>query len=176
MRRMKRKVEISKLEQSKVDLFKEMMGSYPTGVTIVTTMDEKNPIGLTVNSFASVSIDPLMVLWCIDKRANSYETFKKAENFAVNILAGDQKDECFTFASSKEKERFSKITWNLSSNNLPIIDGIFGVLECKKVNQVEAGDHLILIGEVINLNKNEKEPMLYFRRDLGFIPENWNKK
>lgn len=165
-----------KMGNSKVDLFKEMMGSYPTGVTIVTTMDEKNPIGLTVNSFASVSIEPLMVLWCIDKRANSYETFKKTDKFAVNILAGDQKDECFVFASSKEKDRFSKTNWNLSSNNLPILDGTFGVFECKKVNQVDAGDHLILIGEVIDLNKNEKEPMLYFRRDVGFIREDWNKK
>lgn len=164
-----------KVENLQADLFKEIMGSYPTGVTIVTTMDENIPIGLTVNSFASVSIEPLMVLWCINKRANSYEIFKRANNFAVNILAGDQKDECFVFASSKEKDRFSKTNWELSSNNLPILDGTFGIFECKKVNQIDAGDHLILIGEVINLTKNEKDPMLYFRRDVGSIPNNWNE-
>jgi flavin reductase (DIM6/NTAB) family NADH-FMN oxidoreductase RutF len=153
-----------------VELYKEIMGSYPTGVTIVTTTDNNRPVGLTVNSFASVSLDPLMVLWCIDKGSDSLESFRNADMFAVNILAGHQTDACWVFASSKEKERFSKVEWELSANNLPVLKDVFGVLECKKVQEVDAGDHIILIGKVIDLDKNHTDPMLYYRRSVGPVP------
>ncbi|MCM3587872.1 flavin reductase family protein [Mesobacillus maritimus] len=163
-----------KVKSDPQQLFKEIMGSYPTGVTVITTLDENNkPVGLTVNSFASVSIDPLMVLWCIDKNAGSCGVFKKADNFAVNILAGNQQEVCWTFASKSEPDRFAKHPWVLSENNLPVINNVFASFECKKVQMVDAGDHYILIGEVIDLNKNEQEPMLYFRRKVGNVPENW---
>ncbi|KKK36889.1 oxygenase [Mesobacillus campisalis] len=155
-------------------LFKEIMGSYPTGVTVLTTLDEHNkPVGLTVNSFASVSIDPLMVLWCIDKKAGSCEVFKKADKFSVNILAGNQQEVCWTFASKSEQDRFSKQPWVLSENNLPLIKDVFASLECRKVQQIDAGDHYILVGEVIDLDKNDQEPMLYFRRKVGSVPQDW---
>lgn len=163
-----------KLQNNQIELYKEIMGSYPTGVTIVTTLDEqKKPVGLTVNSFASVSLNPLMILWCIDKGSSNYKTFKETDRFAVNILSGDQKNECFVFASSKEKDRFSKTSWELSNNKLPILGGVFGVFECKKVEQVDAGDHLIMIGKVIELKKNNTDPMLYYRRKVGFISDEW---
>ncbi|MFD1707876.1 flavin reductase family protein [Siminovitchia sediminis] len=162
------------VKSQQADLYKEIMGGYPTGVTIITTKDKNNhPVGLTANSFASVSIDPLLILWCIDKGSGSYETFNSVDAFAVNILSGEQKDACFTFASRKEKDRFSKVEWELSSNDLPILKNIYAVLECKKVQQVDAGDHLILIGEVVDLQKNDIDPMLYYRRNVGFIPDNW---
>ncbi|RUQ28695.1 flavin reductase [Peribacillus cavernae] len=149
------------------------MGSYPTGVTILTTMDaERNPCGLTVNSFASVSLDPLLVLWCIDRKASSLEAFKQSPNFAVHVLAADQKDLCWAFAG-KEPDRFSKASWNLSENKLPILSGSLGVMECKKVQEIDSGDHLILIGQVIHIENQEKEPMLYFRRNVGAVPTNW---
>lgn len=162
------------VESESIQLYKEVMGSYPTGVTIMTTIDsDSNPVGLTVNSFASVSLDPLMVLWCIDKRSGSLDSFKNAEKFAVNILSADQKEACWTFASSKEKNRFAKISWELSDNKLPIIEGVFGAFECKKVNEIDAGDHIIFLGEVINIQKNDFDPMLYYRRNVGAVPENW---
>jgi flavin reductase (DIM6/NTAB) family NADH-FMN oxidoreductase RutF len=160
-----------KVQENQVDLYKNIMGSYPTGVTIVTTLDQdNNPVGLTVNSFSSVSIDPLLVSWCIDKGSAGYEVFKNTDRFAVNILAGDQKDACWVFSSRKEKDRFSKVDWELSANALPIIKGVFSTLECKKVQEIVAGDHLMLIGEVIDLQKNDVDPMLYYRRNVGFIP------
>jgi flavin reductase (DIM6/NTAB) family NADH-FMN oxidoreductase RutF len=153
-----------------VSKFKQIMGSYPTGVTILTTTDtEGNPSGLTVNSFASVSLDPLLVLWCIDRKASSLEAFRQSANFAVHVLADDQKDLCWAFAG-KEPDRFSTANWNMSENYLPILSGSFGVLECKKVQEIEAGDHVILIGQVINIQHQDKEPMLYFRRNIGSIP------
>lgn len=150
------------------------MGNYPTGVTIVTTSDtEGNHCGLTVNSFASVSIDPLMVLWCLDKRSSSLKTFSNSSKFAVHILSQDQEELCWAFAG-KDSERFSKANWCLSKDNLPILSGSLGVMECKMIHQIEAGDHYVFIGEIINLDVNkDKEPMLYFRRNVGSIPDGW---
>lgn len=157
-------------------LFKEVMGSYPSGVTVVTTVDANNqPIGLTANSFVSVSIDPLLILWCIDKKSSSYEAFDHSDYFTVNILAADQGDICWAFASRTEPDRFSKCSWELSENNVPIIKDAFANLECKKHSVVDAGDHYILIGQVVNIQKTEKEAMLYYKRNLGAVPESFGK-
>ena len=157
----------------KANIFKKIMGQYPTGVTIVTTMDEnKNPVGLTVNSFASVSIDPLMVLWCIDKRSSALNAFLQGGKYAVHTLAVDQAEACWAFAG-KEKDRFSKVQWETSSNGLPIIKDSLGIFECKTINKIDAGDHFILLGEVIDLSVNEKEPLLYYNRNVAGIPADW---
>jgi flavin reductase (DIM6/NTAB) family NADH-FMN oxidoreductase RutF len=155
----------------KATIFKKIMGQYPTGVTIVTTTNETGePVGLTVNSFASVSIDPLMVLWCIDKRSSALNTFLEGGKFAVHTLAVDQAEACWAFAG-KEKDRFSKVNWETSSNGLPIIKDSLGIFECKTVNTIDAGDHYILLGEVIDLSFSEKAPLLYYNRNVGPIPE-----
>lgn len=152
-------------------IFKEVMGNYPTGVTVVTATDiDGNPVGLTVNSFASVSLDPLMILWSIDHKVSTIKTFTEQGKFVVHILAGDQQELCKTFAS-KNVDRFSTCKWGFSDNELPIIEGAFAVLECKTFKTVEAGDHTVLIGEVINIQINNKDPMLYHRRQFGPIPD-----
>ncbi|MGX9134327.1 flavin reductase family protein [Rummeliibacillus sp. JY-2-4R] len=157
----------------KQQVFREVMGNYPTGVTVITATDsEGKPVGLTVNSFASVSMNPLMVLWCIDHKVSTLQTFVEGGKFAVHILAGDQQELCKTF-SSKGVDRFSACSWNFSENQLPIIDDTFAVLECKTTQTVEAGDHTILIGEVIHIQKDEKDPMLYHRRHFASIPESF---
>jgi flavin reductase (DIM6/NTAB) family NADH-FMN oxidoreductase RutF len=154
-------------------LFKEVMGNYPTGVTVVTTVNEQGvPLGLTVNSFASVSLDPLLILWSIDKRVSSYEEFIKTDKFAVHVLASDQSDICSLFAS-KGVDRFGNCEWKLSEHSLPIIAGASGVMQCKMYKTIEAGDHTILIGEVIDIISEKKEPLLYHRRKFGGIPENF---
>lgn len=160
----------------KANVFKQIMGQYPTGVTIVTTMDEVGtPAGLTVNSFASVSIDPLIVLWSIDKKVSSLDKFVKAEKFAVHTLSTEQEAACWAFAG-KEADRFSKVEWKVSENGLPIIADSVGTFECKTIQQIDAGDHIILLGEVIDLNKAEKNPLLYYNRNIGPIPGNWPNK
>jgi flavin reductase (DIM6/NTAB) family NADH-FMN oxidoreductase RutF len=160
-------------KNERVDNFKRIMGKYPTGVTIVTTLEANGtPTGLTVNSFTSVSLEPLLILWCLDKRFSSFTAFLKAEKFAVHILAAEQADACWAFAG-KEPDRFSKVKWELSVNGLPIISDSLGTLECKTVQQIDAGDHVILLGEVIGLKAEEKEPLLYYSRNIGTIPDRW---
>ena len=155
----------------KQDLFKEALGNYPTGVTIVTTTDENNnPLGLTVNSFASVSLDPLLVLWSIDHKVSSIEAFKNSGKFAIHILSGNQSELCKTFAS-KNVDRFASCNWSFSPLELPVIEGAFAVLECETYKTIEAGDHTILIGKVQDIQVNkELNPMLYHRRHFGEIP------
>ncbi|MFD1705683.1 flavin reductase family protein [Siminovitchia sediminis] len=157
-------------KQEKQQLFKEALGNYPTGVTIVTAMTEEGtPVGLTVNSFASVSLDPLMILWSIDHRVSSKDTFIKGEKFAVHILGADQVELCKTFATPNV-DRFSTCKWSTSEHNTPVIEGAFAVLQCKLHQAVEAGDHTILIGKVLDIDIERKDPMLYHRRNFGAIP------
>lgn len=154
-----------------ISRFRELMGNYPTGVTVVTTIDENDvPLGFTVNSFASVSLDPLLILWSIDKQVSTYDTFVQTDKFAVNVLASDQGDICTLFAS-REIDRFQNCQWSYSDNKLPIISNVAGVLECKTVQTIEAGDHTILIGEVIAIQSENKNPLLYHNRKFGAIPD-----
>lgn len=158
-------------KEEKQQVFKDIMGNYPTGVTIITTTAGSGvPVGLTVNSFASVSLDPLMLLWSIDHRVSSLKEFTEGGKFAVHVLAENQTEICKTFASSHE-DRFSVCEWTQSDNGLPIIEGAFGVFECELFKAVEAGDHTILIGNVVDLKVDiTKDPMLYHRRVFGSIP------
>lgn len=156
-----------------VSQFKQAMGNYPTGVTVVTANDKYgNPIGMTVNSFASVSIDPLLILWSIDKKAYHYDAFTTGSAFNVNILAADQGELCMLFASRVE-DRFGKCEWQNGANGVPVLKDVASQLECTVYNQVDAGDHVILIGEVHNIHNEEKEPLLYHKRLFGKIPESF---
>ena len=162
-------------KNEQIERFKQALGNYPTGVTVVTALDENNkPMGLTVNSFASVSLDPLLILWSIDKRVSTYDKFLKTDKFAVNILASDQNDLCTLF-SSRVEDRFSQCKWEESELQLPVLEDTLAVLQCKTFKQVEAGDHMILIGEVLDIQNSDKEPLLYHKRTLGGIPEEFYK-
>lgn len=160
---------------NKIENFKKALGNYPTGVTVVTAYNENNePIGLTVNSFASVSLDPLLILWSIDKRVSTYDAFLKADRFAVNILASDQGDLCNLFAS-RVPDRFGQCDWEKSALELPVLKETLATLQCKVHHQVEAGDHMIMIGEVLEIENSDKEPLLYHKRTFGPIPEPFYK-
>jgi len=106
----------------------------------------------------------------IDKKSKSLGDFTSTKKFAVNILASDQEKLCFLF-SSKEVDRFSQCEWQRSSNNLPILTNTASVLECESVQQIEAGDHVILIGKVTNIINADKAPLLYHQRSVGEIPK-----
>ena len=150
--------------------FKELMGNYPTGVTVVTAVNESGrPIGLTVNSFTSISIDPLLIMWSIDKKVSTYDSFMKIDRFAVNILAADQTDLVKLF-TKKDIDRFQHCEWAESDLGLPILANTIGSLQCKVYNRFEAGDHTILLGEVAEVQSKAKDPLLYHKRKVGPIP------
>lgn len=123
-------------------------GTFMTGVTVVTTHDpDGNPIGFTANSFTSVSLEPPLVLVCLANSSRNYAAFEQADGFAVNVLAEDQKDVSNTFARPVE-DRFSVVQWQKGPQGSPVFDGVSAWFDCSMHKRVEAGDHLILIGQV----------------------------
>ncbi|MGE7839737.1 flavin reductase family protein [Lysinibacillus sp. NPDC093712] len=154
----------------KVTAFKQALGNYPTGVTVVTAYSDVNePIGLTVNSFASVSIDPLLILWSLDKKSQLHPLFSNTDKFAVNILANDQTHLCTVF-SSKIPDRFAQVKWSNSLHGLPILHDTLATLQCETYKKIDAGDHTIFIGHILEIDNAQKEPLLYHRRHIGQIP------
>lgn len=160
--------------EKKVEIYKQAMANYPTGVNVVTTTDENGePVGLTVNSFASVSLDPLLVLWSIGDGVSTYAPFAETEKYAVNILGTSQTDIAYLFAG-KEKDRFGNCEWEMSKHGLPIISGANATLQCKLYKRIKAGDHLILIGEVIDIQVKEEKPLLYHNRKIAPFPASFH--
>ncbi|MGB1238317.1 MAG: flavin reductase family protein [Pseudomonadales bacterium] len=131
-------------------------GAYMTGVTVVTAVSEDGEkVGFTANSFTSVSVDPALLLVCPAKSLSSYEVFNNCKHFAVNILAEDQQDVSNTFAGGKG-DRFAQVSWHSDDNGVPLLDGAVAHFSCSTHKNVDAGDHIVLIGEISAFNSNDK--------------------
>lgn len=144
--------------------FRRALAQFPTGVTVITTRDsDGHPVGVTASSFNSVSMDPALVLWSIDKGAHSLETFRTAEHFAVNVLSRDQVDVSNRFASRGE-DKFSGIDFNDGLGGSPILNDYAAQFECKTWAVYEGGDHLILVGEVVDYRYKDMHQPLVFAR------------
>lgn len=137
------------------------LGSFVTGVTIVTTMDEiGRPRGLTANSFTSVSLEPPLVLVCIAHTAASCEAFQRCHGFAINVLHEEQRSIAELFAS-KSPEKFDHVGWGVGAAGAPRLDGSLAVFECQVYDRRPAGDHLIIIGRVVNFETATRRPLVY---------------
>ena len=155
------------MKTSDSKFFRKTLGKYSTGVTVVTSIDNNgNPIGMTVNSFTSVSLQPALVLWCIDKKQPSYNSFMNAEGYAVNILSKDQNDLCHKFASQLD-DKFENVDWKKSENGFPLVKNSLAWLDCKKWNYYPGGDHQILVGEVTSCDSFELEPLTYWNGQIS---------
>lgn len=144
--------------------FRDAMGRFATGVTIVTAMSPAGrPVGVTVNSFASVSLEPPLVLFSLDRAANSLEPFAAGRHFAVNVLNEDQSDLSQTFASRLD-DKFDGINWRQGRNGCPLFDDVLAVVECTTATIHEGGDHVIFIGAVDNVDVSPAggRPLLYY--------------
>ncbi len=143
-------------------LFRHVMGRFASGVTVVTTAYEGRLAGLTVSSFTSLSLEPTLVLVCIDRSAASHDVIAKSGRFAVNILAEGQEYLSRRFAS-KETEKFTAGTFEISSNGLPLLTGALAQIECALHSAFPGGDHTIYIGEVLAATCTDGRPLLYYR-------------
>ncbi len=142
--------------------FREALGRYATGVTVITTRDaEGRPVGMTVNSFASVSLDPPLVLWCVDKGARQFEIFSRAKCFAVHVLQHGQEQIARRF-SSESDDLFAGMSFRSGTSGLPLLDDIAVSLQCEVVNRYDEGDHVILIGRVTDIASSDVDPLLFF--------------
>ncbi|MEZ6001075.1 alpha/beta fold hydrolase [Hyphomonas sp.] len=143
---------------------RDALGCFATGVTVVTTLDgDGQPVGLTANSFTSVSLDPPLLLVCIAKSAGSLSAMEAAENFAVNVLHIGQQPTSNLFARSGE-DRFAATPWRRGHNGAPLLSGALANFECRRHALHEGGDHVILVGEVVRARfEPRRDPLLYFR-------------
>jgi flavin reductase (DIM6/NTAB) family NADH-FMN oxidoreductase RutF len=140
---------------------RRVLGAFVTGVTVVTTTDDEGRFhGMTANSFSSVSLDPPLVLWSQAVKTQSYQTFFKAERFAVNILAEDQIELSNRFAKSSP-EKFAGLEVDIGLGGIPLLRGCGARLQCRVVSRVPGGDHTIYIGEVDSIDRAERKPLVF---------------
>ena len=141
--------------------FRQALGTFITGVTIVTTVDgEQNDVGMTANSFNSVSMEPPMVLWSIGKSSSNLQAFLGARHFAVHVLAADQEALASHF-SKRGVDRFAGLPLERSADGIPLLPGCAARFQCRTAFQYEGGDHVILVGEVLDFDCDNREPLLF---------------
>jgi flavin reductase (DIM6/NTAB) family NADH-FMN oxidoreductase RutF len=142
--------------------FKLAMSHFASGVTVVTTAHQGKQYGMTVASFASLSLHPPLVLVCIEKTVKTHDAIIAAGKFGISILANDQADISSRFASRSD-EKFAGIDVRKGELDVPLIEGALTTLECRVTDKVAGGDHTIFVGEVVSAATREGAPLLYFR-------------
>ncbi|MEM7358497.1 MAG: flavin reductase family protein [Pseudomonadota bacterium] len=149
-------------------------GKFMTGVTVVTTTaDDGTPVGFTANSFSSVSLDPPLLLVCPAKTMSSFEIFEHCEYFHISVLAHDQQAVSNRFASPVE-DRFSDTDWSQDAYGSPKIDGAIASFSCKRDRSIDAGDHIVMLGEVCAFASNEQHGLGY--REGGYFSLEMERK
>jgi len=149
--------------------FKSVMGRFSTGVTVVTTCDGDRPAGVTVNTFASISLNPPLVMVSIDKRSHMHDLTAHMGFFAVNILGADQQEVSRRFAgqTGDRNDRFRQTSFHAGKTGAPILDDAIAHVECRVVEVYPAGDHSIFLGQVEALGASAGEPLVYYRARYG---------
>lgn len=145
--------------------FRDALGRFATGVTVVTTATAEGPVGITANSFASVSLDPPVVLWSIGRQSNRFAAFAASERFAVHVLGADQIDLSRRFARSGSA--FAGLNLEEGESGVPLLAGCLSRFECVRLAAHEGGDHLIMVGHVTGASLRDGEPLVFSRGGYG---------
>jgi flavin reductase (DIM6/NTAB) family NADH-FMN oxidoreductase RutF len=148
---------------------KQVMGHFATGVTIVTAIDAGEPVGFTAQSFQSLSLEPPLVLFSPQKTSSSWPRIRSAASFCVNILAEDQEALCRSFASSGSTTKFTGVGWRPGpATGAPILAGALGWVEASIEAEHDGGDHVIVVGRILDLQlEREGRPLLFYRGGFG---------
>ncbi len=134
-------------------------GRFATGVTVVTTGTPEGPVAITANSFTSVSLDPPMVLWSIGRYSRRFAAFANCSHYAVHVLAADQAELCWRF--SKNGTDFAGFDLAWSAHGVPLLPRSLARFECEVANRLEAGDHLVLLGQVLEMDTQDGPPLVF---------------
>jgi flavin reductase ActVB len=150
-----------------VEAFRRSVAEFPSGVTIVTTVDSETSrwTGYTASAFSSVSLEPPMVLVCLDRRAECFDVFGRSERFAVNVLAHDHGALALKFAR-KSRDKFAGTSFELGSWGNPVLPDAVAVLDCQLREQLDGGDHVILIGCALRCEASDRKPLVHHRGTL----------
>lgn len=150
------------------DELRAALGRFATGVTVVTTMTGTGPLGITVNSFASVSLRPPLILWSPARRSKRFPAFEAASHFAVHVLSHDQRGLAERFARSGNG--FADLDYSLGAGDAPLFDGCAARFECRHAARYDGGDHLIVVGEVIAVLEENRAPLIFHRGSFSALP------
>jgi len=144
---------------------RDAFGQFATGVTVVTSLDQRGEaIGLTANSFASVSLEPPLVSWCIDKSSTRFNEFAQAPYFTISVLSSKQEELSNLFAMrSWDETVFNDTQWFAGHHDVPQLPDVSARFHCETTNVYEGGDHLIIVGSVLEYESDPKDPLVFFQ-------------
>ena len=149
------------LGTASAERLRAVFGRFATGVAVMTTMDAcARPVGVTANSFTSLSLDPPLVLWCLRLLSGSLRAFTSADFFAVNVLSVEQEQLARRFAAPIG-DRFAAVSWHGHSQGPPVLSGAVATLVCRRVQEIHGGDHVIVIGRVEDFDMTSSPPLVF---------------
>ncbi len=143
--------------------FRDAMGKYATGVTLVTAaIGDEGKIGITINSFSSVSLEPPLILYSLAKSYYRFEVLASAENFAINVLRADQREIAQKFAHTKG-DQWARVDYRVSAQRNIILEPSLAAIECVPYDKFDGGDHVVILGRVVEVSTNsDDDPLLFF--------------
>lgn len=145
--------------------FRDALGCFATGVTVITAASDQGGIGMTANSFSSISLDPPLVLWSPAKTSQRYAWFRKAPHFAIHVMRSDQKHVALEFA--RHGDAFNLFPMTLNTHGVPLLDDCLARFECTTSAMHDGGDHAIMVGHVRNVLLNEGTPLVFAQSGYG---------
>lgn len=145
--------------------FRRALGRYATGVTVITALEAGAPIGITANSFASLSLDPALVLWSPAKPSSRHDAFVRAEYFNIHVLGEDQQAICDGFVRARDS--FDGLSVTHTAEGVPLIAGCLAVFQCRTFARHDAGDHTLILGEVLRASEQTGAPLLFANGQFG---------
>lgn len=153
--------------------FRHALGHFPTGVAIVTTRTpEGRPVGLTINSFASLSLEPPLIMWSLANQSPSLNVFENCNYFAINVISQAQVDAALGFANPKIEDKFALVSHMDGEEGVPLLDNCVATFVCKNYRQHEGGDHTLFIGRVVRHSTiTEHEPAVFHRGQFTRLGE-----
>lgn len=150
--------------------FRQLLGRFATGVAVLTARaPDGHPVGITVNTLTSVSLDPPIVLVCIEKDQEIHDNVAASRYLVFNVLASDQETLSRRFASSADAS-FKGIGYRLDEHGIPLLDGVLAHVDCERMTQTEGGDHTVFFARVIGGEVTDRRPLLYYRGGYASLP------
>lgn len=148
---------------------RDAFARFATGVTVVTADSDSGPVAITANSFTSVSLDPPLVLWCLGLDSNRYDAFSDAEHFAIHVLSAEQRDLCDLFA--KDGDALAEKSHARNPQNVPVLDNCLARFDCVRRDVYRAGDHAVIVAEVMAVGHQSGQALGFFQGKLGPYPQ-----
>ena len=148
---------------------RDAFGKFATGITVITAASADGPVAIVANSFSSVSLDPALVLWSVDRAARRFHYFDAADHYAIHVLASEQQDLCTQVA--RNVHALQDIAYGANADGVPLIDHCLARFECRRVAAHDAGDHVIVVGQVQRTQMRDGAPLTFFAGGFGTLAQ-----